>query len=81
MTIKQLLKNIKFKNFIYIVVAKYKKFIRRQYNKLYSKDNIDDMLFKTASCPDCYFNGSCLNCGCNFKELITTDKPCPNGKF
>lgn len=81
MTLKQFIKNLKFKNVIFIVVAKYKKFIRKEYQKYYSKDDIDKLMFKVASCPKCYLNGSCLECGCDFKEMITTNKHCPNEKW
>lgn len=81
MTLKQFIKNLKFKNLIYIIAAKYKKFIRKEYNKYYESDKLEDIYFKIASCPDCYLNGSCLECGCDFKEMITTNKPCPNEKW
>lgn len=76
-----ILSNYRLKNLKYIIVAKYKKFIRKEYQRIYDKDSIDDMLFKVSQCPDCYLNGSCLKCGCDFKEFITTDKKCPDGKF
>lgn len=82
MKIKQLIQNIKKpKNLIYMIQGKYKRFIKKQYNKYFTQDSIDNMLFKTSQCPKCYQNGSCLECGCDFKELITTNKKCPNGKF
>ena len=74
-------KNWKVKNLKYIIQATYKKFIRKEYQRFFGPDNIDDMLYKTARCHECYLNGSCLYCGCNFKEMITTKKPCPEGKF
>lgn len=81
MTLTQLISNTKIKNLKYIIQAKYRVFIRDQYNKIYSDDKMDNMLYATATCNDCYLNGSCLKCGCDFKEMITSDKSCPDGKW
>lgn len=75
------IRNYKLKNLWYIIVAKYKKFIKREYNRVWGEDEIDEMLFKVSQCPKCYLNGACIKCGCDFKELITTNKKCPDGRF
>lgn len=75
------LRDITLNNIRRVIQAKYKKFIKGQYNKYFNQDKIDEMLYKTAQCPNCFMNGSCLECGCDFKEMITTDKKCPNDKF
>lgn len=66
---------------MYTIQGYYRRWIKKQYNKHFNQDSIDDMLFKVASCPDCYLNGSCLNCGCPMNEMLTTNKACPDGKF
>lgn len=88
MKLKRLIKNLSNpKNWYYAVQGKYRRFVKRQYNKYFSDDNIDDMMFKVSQCPRCFQNGSCIGnegeegCGCNFRELITTNKKCPNGRF
>lgn len=81
MTFKQFLSNLKIKNLKFIIQAKYRKFIKKQYNKYFNEDRVEELMFKAASCPDCYFNGTCLKCGCNTKELFNSDKPDPDDKF
>jgi hypothetical protein len=81
MTIKQFIKNIKFKNLKFIIQAKFRKFIIKEYSKIFNEEKIDDMLFAVYSCPKCYENNVMECCGCNFKEAITTGKKCKNGKW
>lgn len=81
MTIKQFLGNVKIQNVKYIISAKYKKFIKQQYNKYFSEDKMEEMMYKVSQCPKCYLNNSAECCGCNFKEMITTDKKCGYGKW
>lgn len=81
MTISQLIKNIKFSNLLYIVQSKYRAFINKEYNRIYSDTKLNNMLYAAATCSECYLNGSCLECGCDFKEMITSDKPCPKNKW
>lgn len=78
---EQIILNISFKNLIFICIAKYKKFIRSEYNKYFAQDNIDDMLYKVSQCPNCYLNNSAECCGCEFKEMILTNKKCKFNKF
>ena len=75
------IKEITLKNIKYVIQAKYRMFIKREYNKYYSQDKVDDMLYKVASCPECYSNGIMECCGCVFKEALLTNKSCKNGKF
>jgi hypothetical protein len=72
-------KNIK--NIPYIIEGYYKSLIRKEYQKYFGKDNIDDLLFKVSQCGDCYQNGNCIKCGCPMKEMLYSSKSCPNGKF
>jgi hypothetical protein len=34
----------------------------------------EQVIFKRAMCPECYQNGSCIHCGCNFSELSVSKK-------
>ena len=81
MTIKQFIKNIRLSNLIYIIQAKYRKFIASQYESIYSSNKIDDMLYATYKCPKCFENNSAECCGCNFKEMILSDKKCKYNKW
>lgn len=79
------------------MVGKWKVFIINQYNKYYPqplvteedlKDkivqfspDIETLVYKSAMCPPCALNGSCLKCGCDFNSMIVSDKECPDGKF
>lgn len=42
----------------------------------------EQVIFKRAMCPECYQNGSCLHCGCNFNELSVSKKAtCSQGRW
>jgi hypothetical protein len=75
------LKSLTIKNAFYYLQSIYYNYIRKEYSRIFTKDRIDDMLYKTAMCPECYKNGDCLECGCSFVDMIKTNKHCPNGKF
>lgn len=81
MTLKQLIKNLKLANLKYIIQAKYKRFIIKEYEKHTTRNKLDDMLYAVYKCPECYVNNTMQCCGCNFKEAITSNKHCENGKW
>lgn len=66
---------------LYVAQGYYKDFIRKEYNKYFDKDGIDDLLYKVSQCPECYQNGNCLQCGCPINKMLYSNKSCPNGKF
>lgn len=75
MTIKNW-KEWKFKNLFYILQAKYWRFIERQYKKRFTPSVQMSIIDRVRLCHDCFENGDCLDCGCDFDELIYSDKPC-----
>ena len=81
MTLKQFITNLTIQNIKYFIQGKYKSFIQKQYNKHFTQDSIDEMLYKVSQCPTCYLNNSAECCGCNFIDMIKTNKHCKNGNF
>ena len=65
----------------YILQGYWRKFVRNLYEKTFKEDPVDELMYKAATCSDCYLNGSCLECGCPFSEMAFSDKPCPKNKF
>lgn len=68
MTIRQFIKNIKLSNLYHIVQSKL-----RQMSKPLPDEEI---LAKVADCPQCFNAGECLRCGCDFHDVVASDKQC-----
>lgn len=52
------------------------------YKKIINEEDVmNKVAFKSATCPECVFNGECIECGCPTMELFCSDKPCPRDKF
>lgn len=69
MTIRQLLRNITRPiNLLYIIQSK----IRRMSQPLPD----EEILAKVADCPQCFQSGVCQRCGCDFHDVIASDKQC-----
>jgi len=81
MTLQQFVKNLKVSNVKDTIKGNYNAFIARQYNKIFGGKKIDEMMFAAAICSDCYLNGACLECGCNFNKMVASDKSCPKNKW
>jgi len=75
------LKSITINNIKLFLLAQYRKFIKQEYNRIFTQDKIDDMLYKVSQCSKCYNNGIMECCGCNFKDALLTNKHCKHGKF
>ncbi len=63
-------------SFYYFFQSFYRRFIRKEYKRIYNEQTVEDILEKIHKCPDCFFNGACIHCGCDFDEFILTDKQC-----
>lgn len=73
MTIKQLIKNItKPGNFWYIIQSKIRQLIRPLPDTA--------ILEKVARHPNCFFSGECQRCGCDFHDVLASDKKCDDLK-
>lgn len=81
--IRTFLSNLTLSNAIHFVVGHYKRFIYDEFARMYEQDDVEKLLNKAASCPECVNNGFCVNsdCECPIVEVMLSDKPCPNGRF
>lgn len=72
---KQFLKNITLDNAFYIAQSEVRK-------RTWSKEALEEIVSKKeALCPECAAQKACIYCGCQFPEMLISDKPCPQGKF
>lgn len=60
----------------YFIQGHYKKFILKEYNRLFYDDSVVNLMYKAARCSDCVNNGMCLECGCLTIPKLLSDKPC-----
>lgn len=73
---KQMLKNIK-----YFLQSKWRKFIVKQYSKFSTEQPVEELavsiLNKAIACNDCLLQGKCVECGCDFVDMVVySDKKC-----
>lgn len=74
------------KNWYYWIQSKYRKFINSEFSRIWEGETpsvfAESVLKKAKKCNDCFLNGECLECGCNFYEMtIYSDKDCPLNKW
>lgn len=77
MTIKQFWINLKNpKNWVNFVRGNFKKFVIwiTGQNKIYKA------MWAVYTCPDCYRNNTCKECGCDFDAVVLSNKTCPKHK-
>ena len=74
-------KEVKLKNVFYVLQFLIRKVVILVYRRLIGPDPVAKMYNKIEKCKPCFNNGECLECGCDFKAMILSDKPCPKGNF
>lgn len=72
----RLVEYFKPKNYFYYLHAKLVKWLVPDTSSL-----VITAMYKASKCPDCYKATECIHCGCDFNEMVLTNKPCPENKW